>query len=289
VTIFALGAPVSARALFTDTDAGDSHAVLWDWGDGSTTAGTVSGDPLAGATVGPDSHLYAEPGVYTVVLTVTDGSQVAGTSTYQYVVIYDPTAGVASGDGWIHSPPGAYTPNPALAVRAKFGFEVKYRRNEPVPTGNLRFRLDRIRFEVSSFDWLVISGPKAIVQGVGEIDGGGRYGFMLTALNEGTVAPKDNGYFRLKVWDFDNGNAIVYDNEPGRIDGADPITPVTQGRVRIRTKDGVGSASAANDNGAANTDGWLVVGAPPDDLINRLREQFEVVYTDDLFLPIVTR
>ncbi|MCB0040630.1 MAG: hypothetical protein KDE23_13170, partial [Caldilinea sp.] len=287
VTIFPLGTPVSARALFTDTDAGDSHAVLWDWGDGSTTAGTVSGDPLAGAMAGPDSHLYAEPGVYTVVLTVTDGSQAAATSTYQYVVIYDPTAGVASGDGWINSPLGAYTPNPALAVRAKFGFEVKYRRNDTVPTGNLRFRLDRIRFEVSTFDWLVISGPKAIVQGVGEIDGHGRYGFMLTALHEGTLAPKDNGTFRLKVWEINNGNAVVYDNEPGQLDGATPITPVTQGRIKIKTKAGVGSASAV-DSLSVPSD-WLVVGAPPQALIDRLREDSDVVYTHGLFLPLLTR
>jgi hypothetical protein len=140
---------------------------------------------------------------------------------------------------------------------------------------------------VSTFDWLVISGAKAIVQGVGQIDGSGRYGFMLTALHEGTIAPKDNGTFRLKVWDIDNGNAIVYDNEPGQPDGATPITPVTQGRIKIKTKDGVGSASTGD--GSPVADSWLVVGAPPQALIDRLREDSEAVYTHGLFLPLLTR
>ena len=65
-----------ASASFSDPGTGDTHTATWEWGDGSTSAGTVG----SGA-VGPNSHTYTTPGVYTVQLTVTDNQGATSTAT----------------------------------------------------------------------------------------------------------------------------------------------------------------------------------------------------------------
>lgn len=42
-----------------------------------------------------------------------------------YVVVFDPTAGFVTGGGWLESPPGAYTADPALTCKATLGFVSK--------------------------------------------------------------------------------------------------------------------------------------------------------------------
>ena len=59
-------------------------------------------------------------------LTVTDDDSGVGMSTFQYIVVYDPSAGFVTGGGWINSPMGAYAANPSLTGKANFGFEAKY-------------------------------------------------------------------------------------------------------------------------------------------------------------------
>ncbi|MDX1520570.1 MAG: PKD domain-containing protein, partial [Anaerolineae bacterium] len=100
---------LSASANFSDVGTQDTHTAVWDWGDGSTSAGTVGA-----GVVGPDSHTYTEPGVYTVALLVTDDDGGTGESFFQFVVVYDPNGGFVTGGGWIDSPPGAYAADPSL-------------------------------------------------------------------------------------------------------------------------------------------------------------------------------
>jgi len=68
------GALVSFGATFNDTTA-DSHTIEWDFGDGSVASGTLS--PI---------YTYADNGVYTVVLTVTDDDGGVGTDTLTVTV-----------------------------------------------------------------------------------------------------------------------------------------------------------------------------------------------------------
>jgi hypothetical protein len=77
-----VGSPANLSATFTDTELGVSHTATIDWGDGTTTPGTIT-EP-AGTTPGgvSGSHSYATPGAYSVVLSVSDGSDAPGqTST----------------------------------------------------------------------------------------------------------------------------------------------------------------------------------------------------------------
>lgn len=68
---------------FTDPGIADTHTLLWDFGDGSTAAGTLT-----------PSHAFADNGVYTVVLTVADDDQGIATDS-QTVTVHNvaPVAG----------------------------------------------------------------------------------------------------------------------------------------------------------------------------------------------------
>ncbi len=96
-----VGTSIDASATFTDPGIGlgDSHTASWDWGDGTTTSGTVTESTGSGSVTG--SHTYTAAGVYTITLTVTDKDGASGSSTFQFVVVYDPSAGFVTGGGWI--------------------------------------------------------------------------------------------------------------------------------------------------------------------------------------------
>jgi hypothetical protein len=206
--------PVSASATFSDP-AGtndEPYVCAVDYGDGTgTKSGTVNGTTCTG----PD-NTYAEPGVYTVQVTVTDKDGDSGNATAtQYTVIYDPSGGFVTGGGWIDSPEGAYVPDPTLVGKATFGFVSKYKKGATVPTGNTEFQFKTadLNFHSSSYDWLVVTGSDyARYKGVGTINGSGAYKFMLWA-GDGTGT---NGAdtFRIKIWEEDDlgTETVVYDN-----------------------------------------------------------------------------
>jgi hypothetical protein len=165
-----------------------------------------------------------------VKLTVNDNCGGAGTANQVgglelLVVAYDPSAGFVTGGGWILSPPGAYTADPTLTGKANFGFVSRYQKGQTVPTGNTEFHLHCASFDFksTSYQWLVVSGPKAQFKGSGQINGSGDFGFLLTAtdgqLNGGGVDK-----FRIKIWDKAT-SGIAYDNainSPDDIDLANP-------------------------------------------------------------------
>ncbi len=88
---------VNFSANFTDADAGDTHTATWNWGDSTSSAGTISGGTVTG------SHTYSAVGTYTVTLTVTDSHNNTDTSTvqvqvgYGVVALYDQTKANKSG------------------------------------------------------------------------------------------------------------------------------------------------------------------------------------------------
>jgi hypothetical protein len=210
---------------------------------------------------------------------LTDAKGASAQAVYEFVVVYDPQAGFVTSAGWINSPPGAYAPLPGLSGEAKFGVSARYKRGATVPTGSMQFRLGDIRFESQAYEWLVLVGGKATLQGWGTIDDAGRYGFMLSLLGENVVARGDNGRMRLRIWDLNNSNVLVYDNEAGRATTADPITPVLRGTVKIQ-RDGVKLAAVGDDGDP------LVVGSPAPELLEQLLRGY-LGNTYRLFLPQV--
>jgi murein DD-endopeptidase MepM/ murein hydrolase activator NlpD len=221
---------INTSASFTDPGVLDTHTAVWDWGDGSTSSGTVN------ETNGlvSDSHTYTAAGVYTVKLTVTDKDGGSGESVFHYVVVYDPSAGFVTGGGWINSPAGAYAADPSLTGKAVFGFVSKYQKGASVPTGEtqFQFKVADLNFHSSSYEWLVVAGPKAQYKGSGTINGVGNYGFMLTAIDGQIKGGGGVDKFRIKIWDKASSN-MVYDNQMGGLDTADPTTTIAGGSIVI--------------------------------------------------------
>jgi hypothetical protein len=217
-----LGQSINATVEFSDPDAGDTHTFAWNWGDGTTTTAFATVPSVT------TSHAYTSAGVYTITATITDAAGEADTETFQYVVIYDPNGGFVTGGGWINSPLGAYTADPSLTGKATFGFVSKYQKGANVPTGNteFQFKVADLNFKSTSYDWLVIAGTKAQYKGTGTINGVGEYKFILTAIDS---APDK---FRIKIWDKASG-VVIYDNQLGETDAADPTTELGGGSIVI--------------------------------------------------------
>jgi hypothetical protein len=227
-----VGTAISTSAAFTDPGVLDTHTAVWSWGDSTTSAGTVTEANGSGTVAG--SHAYAADGVYTVTLTVTDKDGGVGTSTFQYVVSYNQSAGFVTGGGWITSPAGSFMANPSLTGKATFGFNAKYKSGATVPTGNTEFQFPaaNLNFHATSYDWLVITTNQAQYQGSGTINGSGNYGFLVTAQDNGGTTPDE---LRLQIWDKSNNNTVVYDTQPGAPTTAAPTTPLGGGRIQVHT------------------------------------------------------
>jgi hypothetical protein len=222
----ALGQPVTATGAVCDTNLGQTLTVEFNWGDESPVDQREVVSETCGQPIG-ESHTYAEPGVYTVTMTVTDDEGEFDTGVFEYVVIYDPSGGFVTGGGWIDSPEGAYAVNESLAGKASFGFVSKYKKGANEPTGNteFQFKVADLNFKSTSYDWLVIAGSKAKFKGEGTINGDGSYGFMLSAVDG------DEDTFRIKIWD--NGDDVVYDNQMGDGDDADAATTLGGGSIVV--------------------------------------------------------
>ena len=242
--------PVDVSATFTDVGTLDTHTAEWNWGDGTTTV--VPATDSGGSGVATGRHTYLAAGVYTVTLTLTDDDGGVAVSTSGYVVVYDPSAGFVTGGGWINSPAGAYAADPTLSGKATFGFVSQYKAGTSVPDGNTQFLFHAAGFDFrsTSYDWLVVSGPRAQYKGTGTVNGAGNYGFLLTVIDGQRTGGGGVDRFRIKVWNTATG-AIVYDNQMGGSDNADPATALGGGSIQIRATAGSLGTAPARSRGRA--------------------------------------
>lgn len=223
-TLYRAGSAVTMRATFTDPGVDDVHTCKVDWDDGTAPgAGTVTESNGSGACVA--SRTLASAGVYTLVLTVDDGD--GGTASgSRMVVVYDPRAGWIRGGGQMPSPVGAYRPSPGLGGTLGFNFVARYVPG-PVPVGSLAAHLPvGTQFVSTSFEWLVVTGYKSQLRGVGTINGLGSYGFQLTAYDGQQPGGGGVDRLRVKIWNRISG-AVVYDNvlDPTATDDIDRAKP----------------------------------------------------------------
>ena len=281
----ALGTTVSATGAFTDPDS-TAHSATWTWGDGSSSAGQVAHEGSGGIVTG--AHGYAQAGVYRVGLDVRDESGASGTAVFEFVVVYDASGGFVTGGGWIDSPPGAYPAAPSLVGRANFGLVAKYKpgASEPDGTTEFQFHAADLNFHSVDYEWLVVSGARAQYKGSGTIQGrSGLYRFIVTAIDGDLLGKEQPDRFRMKILD-DSG--VVYDNQMGSGDNADPSMVLGGGSIVIHKGKGgpqpvnhapvanagadvsvtTGQLVALNGSGSSDPDGdtltyaWTIVSAP---------------------------
>jgi len=232
--VTAISEEICLTANFTDP-MGGTHTATIDWGDVSTiTVGVVDED--AGTVAG--CYTYTNAGVYTVTLTIIDNYNLIDTADFRYAVVYDSSEGFVTGGGWINSPTGAYTADPSLTGKANFGFVSKYKKGATVPTGKteFQFKAGDLNFHSDSYEWLVIAHHKAMYKGTGTINGTGNYGFMLSATDGQIIGGGGVDKFRIKIWERANDDNIIYDNQMGDGDDADPTTEIGGGQIVIHKR-----------------------------------------------------
>jgi len=222
-----VNAPMLASAAFADADPAGTHSATWDWGDATLIVGTVA--EAFGSGVASGTHAYASPGLYPLDLTVTDNDDgsALGEKGFQYVAVYDPAAGGITGGGTFESPAGAYTANPAATGSAIVVINANYQSGENVPRGatSFRFHSANLVFESAGYDWLIVRGSQAFLQGSGLLNGG-PCKFLVAIKNTGG---SPSTALRFEFWD-DTG--VLYDSQPGYPTPADPTTPLS-GNVTI--------------------------------------------------------
>ncbi|MBN1406950.1 MAG: hypothetical protein JW956_04140, partial [Calditrichaceae bacterium] len=230
-----LGSNVSVLASFMD-ECGNPHSGLFDWKENNYPAPITVVEPETGqpgSILG--SHRYSFTGVYEVALQIQDSYGNVKDSTFKYIVVYDASAGFVTGGGWIDSPEGAYAPDPTLSGKANFGFVAKYKKGQSTPDGSTQFsfKVANLKFKSTYYDWLVIAGPQAKFKGSGTINGSGDYGFMLTARDGQINGGGGVDRFRIKIWQKDANETIIYDNQMGDGDDGDATDAIEGGSIVI--------------------------------------------------------
>ena len=220
---------VTSTAGFTELDPSDAHTATWNWGDGTTSAGTVT-TPSGGLGTIAGSHAYAAAGIYTVTVTITDSGGLASSSTFKTVNVVNPLGGGETGLGQFASQAGAYTRNPTLAgsvtltqLSAKFATDGTM--NNATNTFRINYTPASLSMTSTKMLWMVRTATKSWLKGEGNVITGTTsepVGYLLSVVDSTTSADK----VRLKIWNKATG-VVIYDNQPGAPDEADATRPTT--------------------------------------------------------------
>lgn len=217
-----LAAPTTANVTVNFTDVGslDTHTCVFSWDDGNSTNVSVLGIGNGSCT---GTYTYATPGVYAVNIIVSDDDTGNSTSKFEFIIVYDPTAGFVTGGGWINSMAGALNGS-TLTGKANFGFVSKYKKGAAIPTGEteFQFHIANFNFHSTIYEWLVVSGAKAQYKGSGTVNGVEGYKFLLTATDGQLSGGSGIDRFRIKIW---NSTGTVYDNVPDASDDISKANP----------------------------------------------------------------
>jgi hypothetical protein len=229
-----VGANGSTSVSFSDPGTRDTHTATINWDDANVTAASVA--EINGAGTASGTHAYATPGIYQVVITITDddGGSVVATAT-SYIVVYDPTMGHVTGSFNYQTPSGAYTPfdpnDPDRIGATHAGMDVQYvNANDPVPSGTavLRFANGNLDFKAAGFSWLIVEPglTKAYFRGAGLVNGVSGYDFLMS------VVDGSPDRIRIQVTVHATGQ-VLYDLQPGAADDSTATTPIMQGSIDI--------------------------------------------------------
>lgn len=185
-----VGSDTTVTAAFTDAGSNDTHTCTVDWGDGSTSPGTVN----SGACTA--THAYTALGVYEVTVTVTDDDDASGNASLD-LVAYDQEVKVNGGGFMV--PSGGRVSFGFVAKSAGAGFE-----------GQLQVRVTstKDRFHGNAVDSLTVAGKTAEWSGTGSWNGEDGYTFVASVVDngQGKKSPADSFSLTIK----DGGGGVVY-------------------------------------------------------------------------------
>jgi len=240
---FKINTAVTFTGTFWDNKPGTKHTAVFQFDDLVSGAATIvepSGSKNGTAKV---SYTFKDPGVYKVTLKVTDNTGAVSWVDTQddleaIVVAYDPSQGAYTiGGGWFYSPLGSLISDPSLTGKLTFGFNSKFFKTATNPKGEsqLSFLLGDLDFNALTYDYLVIDKTRAQFAGFGKINGVSGYNFIVTVIDGNLTGGDGVDRFRIKIWEKATG-LIVYDNQPGASEAANPIMPIGLGSsIEIKT------------------------------------------------------
>jgi len=126
------------------------------------------------------------------------------------------------------------TTNPLLMGMINFDFSsqpeaVRSAKVETRSENLVNFMLGKLEFSALNYDFRALSGVRTQFKGYGKLNNETGYKYLLTVIDG--QAPKGGGVdkFRLKIWNDKTGE-VVFDNQLGDDDDADPTTPVGDGK-----------------------------------------------------------
>lgn len=217
---------ITASIVFHQPGQEAGAALRWDWGDGSVTE-----DPQPNLANAAAAHHYTQPGIYDIRVTIlTSSGMVSETEHYDGLVVSGISSGFVWGDGWFDSPDGASPTHSVLGRQASFSFAIAFPNFLNAPAGLTMFKADGFSFVSSSYDWIIACNSKLRLKGSGTVNGQGTYDFLLFASDHPGGAGGDR--FRIKIWNRTSG-VVVYDNQPGAGDTAEPLMPIRSGSILI--------------------------------------------------------
>jgi probable HAF family extracellular repeat protein len=208
-------ATLSFTAFFTDADPHDRHTATWDFGDGTTQAGTVNEKNGSGSVTG--QHTYQHEGEFTITLTVTDSS---GKSTTVRLGIDVLSAGTGTcGRGTFASPQGASSVVGTKPRLATFAF------SSHAGKGSVRFDTGGLHLRSTQATAQGRDG-QVQYQGSGTLNGVSGYQFLLTTTKwiDGTDR------VGVRIWHRDpqsGANVVDYDNMRNGV-GADAAGSIVE-------------------------------------------------------------
>lgn len=158
-----VGSSVSLSADISDPGTNDTHTCSIDWGDGSTSTGTVAGGTCT------STHTYDAIGTDEVTVTVTDDDEGVGSDTIM-LVAYDHETKVTGG-GFV-------------MTDGHVSFGLVATSGDAGPRGQIQVRVPgRERFHGDTVTSLDVSGNTATWSGVGSWNAVGGYQFTVTVVD----------------------------------------------------------------------------------------------------------
>ncbi|MGF7138229.1 HYR domain-containing protein [Roseimarinus sediminis] len=241
---------VTASATFTDNNV---LYATFEWGDGSSSDGVISGQSISG------SHVYTETGLYTVNLIIEDACGEIATQTFNYVVIWSPCEGKLTAGGWMNYLPGNWLEQPALSGKAMFEINAQYKKHgglEGKFNFNIKNKGSELKLKSSELDWLMINGNWAVLSGSAKV--GNQYGYTFQlAVIDGGNGHHATGTNNIRVIIWDPSGHVIFDNEQGLAPDQQPSTEIARGSIQIHKKDNDCDdeyAHKAKDNGKDRDD-----------------------------------